>query len=345
LNSLWKNKVSASRDVLIEAGDKLTEGWRAQTAAVKADCKIIETRLNIVRDEIRARVEAFAAIEKSRIAAHEAAIAAIAEHPQWGLTETSEEIALRLERLKNYPPRDWQEFRERASTILANEIDRTADLLAKAQRREAEAIELARLRAEEIERQRIAALDAQRVREEQIAQAAAEAARREAEAKAAREAAERERSAQAAREAEERAAARKVADAERARKDAEELAENLKRQAADAAVRAQEAAQRAAAKAEADRIAAEQRAAKALADQLEAERKRVADERAREEAAAQARAANVAHKKRINGEILVDVIAAMADVHSGNVEEAEKIGKALIAAMARGQVRHVKVEY
>lgn len=81
----------------------------------------------------------------------------------------------------------------------------------------------------------------------------------------------------------------------------------------------------------------------------EAEEARQAVQRAEEQAAAEAtakaRAANVAHRKAVNNEAMIDLVAAMAEVHTGNAAEANEIAKAIITAVAKGSVPHMRMEY
>jgi colicin import membrane protein len=142
--------------------------------------------------------------------------------------------------------------------------------------------------------------------------------------------------AEAARLAQEAAAAAQEARDARIRAEAE--------QAARAAI---EAAERRAAQAEQDRIdtqiAAAQEAEARQARMAAETARAIADEQARAqrvasaEAAAQvARAADVAHRRAING-------AALAAMTSLGITEEQ--GKALIAAIAKGDVPHVSIRY
>ena len=165
------------------------------------------------------------------------------------------------------------------------------------------------------------AAKAQKEREDQIAREAAENARIAAEKAAADE-------------------RQRLAD-EQARKDAEakaaiERAEREKAEAEDARLRQEQASKDAAIKAEQDRLAA---IAKAEADKqaaIEAERKRQADAAEAERLAAEQREKNKAHAKRINNEILQDFMVQGLS---------EDLAKAAITAMAKGLVRHVKINY
>jgi len=51
--SLARTKIARSKTALVEAGKKLTEGWRKQTQEVNADCNKVEAFLDALRDEIR----------------------------------------------------------------------------------------------------------------------------------------------------------------------------------------------------------------------------------------------------------------------------------------------------
>lgn len=323
-------EIAKNKTALVKIGKGLTEEARAMVKNINAECNVIEDRMDELRDRVRAPLTAWENREKERVAAHETALAAITEAAHYGQQETVAELSARLDYLMNYPARDWQEFTERANAALVAETDRTAGLLAAAQKREAEAAELERLRAAEAERQRLATIEAQRVREEQIVREAAERATREAEAKAAREAAEREQAIQREREA----AARR---------------EQEQRDAVEQSKRALEA-QKAHAKAEAERaerdqsaaVEAERRRLERIAAEAEAARQRQAEA---ERAEAERRAANVAHRKRINGEALADMILAISEVHAGSSEYDEAACKAVITAIAKGSIRHVAIGY
>lgn len=146
-----------------------------------------------------------------------------------------------------------------------------------------------------------------RLRREQV-----EREQRERDERIAREAAERARIAaetKAAREADE-AAARAAATEARLEREAKEL---------------REAAERLAAKAERDKEAA-----------IEAERKRVTDAKAREDAETAKREADKKHKAKINNEILVELSA---------LGLSKELGVAVVAAIARGQIPHIKISY
>ena len=160
------------------------------------------------------------------------------------------------------------------------------------------------------EEQRRLAEQAQRERDEQLKQEAAEQARRDAEAKH-----KAELDAAARREAEEKARAEL---AERQRIEAEQRAAREKQEAEARAEREKAAA------VEAERLKARQAEEKRLAEE-----KRIADEAA-------ARAANIAHQKRINNE-------AKEDFVKGGIPE--EFARKAVELLARRQVRNSSINY
>ncbi|ELP5234843.1 hypothetical protein R1Z32_003793 [Citrobacter freundii] len=160
------------------------------------------------------------------------------------------------------------------------------------------------------EEQRRQAERAQREHEERIKQEAAEQARRDAEAKH-----KAEIEAAARREAEEKARAEA---AERQRIETEQRAAREKQEAEARAEREKAAA-----------VEAERLKAKQAEDARLAEEKRIADEAA-------ARAANIAHQKRINNE-------AKDDFVKGGIPE--EFARKAVELLARRQVRNSSINY
>jgi len=166
---------------------------------------------------------------------------------------------------------------------------------------------------------------AQKERDERIAAEAAASARIEAERAA--EAEKQRIKDEAERQVREQQLATERAQREKAEAEAEALRQKQAAEAAKAKalLDAENAAKAALAKAEADKQAA-----------IEAERQRVAAEFAQQAIEASRREKDTANKKRVNNEILQDFIAA------GLTEECAKIA---ITAMAKNQVRNVKINY
>ena len=325
-------KVSNAKMDYVRLADALKADAAKVVKGVNAEIKVIETRMDALRDQLLAPVEAFKERERKRVADHESALAAITEHPGYGQRETAAEIEVRLNQLINFPPRDWQEFAIPAAKAIAAEVARTRDLLTAARTREAEAAELARLRAEAAERERIA-------HEERIAAKARADAKEEAarEARAVAERAEYERQrlineqrrqdavAKAAQETKDLAAAEALARAERERQAAIDAAAKAERDLIAAADRAEQAC----IAAEAEAARREREAADRVRRKLAEREKAEADERTRRER-------DKAHRAKINREARDGLVAAGWDAG---------ISQSIISAIAEGKIPHVRIEY
>lgn len=328
-------KVARSKTALDEQGEKLGEDLRKAKEAIDAERRYVRGEMDALKDEVRKPLTDWENAEKNRLVAHESALDAIAEFGRFALqnwrTMTVDELIQRIESIKA-EERHWEEFSGRA------EKEKNAALGAIMQ-----AIEMRNAEdAAVAERERIASEARERAikeREEAAARAAKEEAERKAaeQARLAQEAAERERQrieneriqaearakqAEAQRIAAEQEAARKLAEAEAQRKREAEQAEQ--RRIAEAQ-EAERKAKEAAAQAERDRQAA-----------IEAERARVAEEKRREAEEAERRAKDKAHKAEVNREALAGLVKiGMSADH----------GKLIIAAIAKGEIAHVRIEY
>ncbi len=234
-------KVAQSKMDLVRLGDKLKEGAQATIKGVNAELKVIQDKMDELRDRVRAPLDEFERAEAARLEAHEAALAAIKNMANFQDEPTSAQVEARIAEMEALPAREWQEFADKARMETAVVGERLQGKLAMVKRREAEAAEQERLRleAEEAARQEAARIQAER--ESQIAAEAAERARLEAEAAARRAAEEEARRVEQERLAAERAAreAREAVEAEARRaKEAQEAAE---REAARAAQQAEDA--------------------------------------------------------------------------------------------------------
>ena len=325
-------KVAKSKTALDEMGKQLVSGMKQQVKAIDAERSRAWDALEGIQKEVRAPLTEWESKEKDRVAGHEAALAAIPEHPAYGQHESAAELGARLTCLENLPPRDWQEFTARATKMMADEIERMKVLLATAQKREAEQAELARLRQEEAERQ-------VREREERIQAEAAAKAQADAEAKARAEA-----EAEAARVREEQEKAEK--ERQRLQREKEE-ADRLASEAEARAVKAEQERLAAVAQAELDRKAAEEKAvadAQASAEKAkqdadlaaQREREKIEAERKAEADATAKREADKAHRGKINSEALAALLAIGLSPDSS---------KRMIEAIAKGQIPHVKICY
>jgi hypothetical protein len=287
------HKVARSKTALDDMGKDLVSGLKAQAGKIDAERRVIRDRLDALKDEVRKPLTDWENADKDRIAAHEQALAAITDYLALASTASVAELQGFLSDIGQIAQRDWQEFAARANGTLDEVRTRLNKALAEAQKRAAEAAELARLRAEQAARE-------QAEREARIAAEAGAKARAEAEAKAAREAQEAALQAESERNRVEqaRAAAQAAAEAaERARIEAAKLAE---RQAKEAAERRQAAA-------------------------IEDERRRVAAVAAQEAAAAAKREANKKHQAKVNNAAVAALVAG------GLAEDAAKLAVTLIA--------------
>lgn len=336
-------KIARSKTALDKMGKDLGENHHKAWKAITTERARIATELDALKDEFRKPLTDWENAEKNRVAAHEAALAAIVEAPGYGQAETAAELRARMDLLLEYPERDWQEFSDRALATLESEIDRTRKLLAAAVTREAERAELERLRREQIERE-------QRERDERIAREAAERARAEAERQAQVEAvrvaalAEQERqriersaavAAEEARQAAERAEAERTR-AEREKHEAEERARQAEANRVASEERARQQAEEAARQAEAARVAAAEQAERERVAAVEAERQRVAAEQAAAAAETVKREADRAHRAAIN------TTARDALVAAGLTPEQATVA---ITTIAKGAVPNVKISY
>lgn len=353
--------VASSKMNLIRLGKSMTEGWRKQTAMVNAECRTIEERMDALKDQVRQPLTEFEEREKTRVAAHEAAIAEIVSWRSIPEEWTAEQIQARIEELKTrpYSERDWQEFGTRAREAAVATFNALKVAAIEAAERERLAAEEARLAAEEAERQRVEAERLRAEHEAKIAAEAAERAKQEAERIAAEQAAEAERQAMAERERlrAEADAAAAAAEAERQRLlregEAQRIAAEQERAAAakreqeakERAERAEREAKEAAERVEREKVALAEKAERDRQAAVEAERQRIAEQQTKEREAAAERERNVAHRRKINREASQAIILAISEKHSGTAEESKVIAQAVITAIAKGEIPHVRIQY
>jgi hypothetical protein len=347
-------KVARSKTALDKMGKDLGQTHYDSWKAITAERSRIEKELDALRDEARKPLTDWENAEKDRISGHESALIAIEDLARFDFAPSLADIEFRLDAFLSLPPREWQEFAQRAAGITAATTDALTRMHQEAVKRDADAAELVRLRAEQVARE-------QKERDDRIAAEAADRARAEAEAKAAREAAEAAAKAEVERKRVEQEKADAVARAEKAEadrnaaaakaeqdaKDAAEAAERERQEiqrkaaaeatAADERVKAAEDARvKQAEQAERDKKAAAEAAERDRLAAIEDERKRVADEAARAAAETAKREANTKHLAKINNEVLAALAARSVD---------PDLGKTIIAAIARGEIPHTKISY
>lgn len=275
-------KITQSKTYIEGVGKSVAADAKELPKKVDASRKRLRDTLDAWAEEVRRPVTEWEVVEDARITKHKDIIARI-EH---ACQEPGDCLALNLKAAlavleETIIGPHCEEFEAEYARAKDGARKRFIDAIAKAERREAEAAELARLRKEADER-------AERDRIAAIEKAAADKARAEAEAaaKAERDAAERRDD--EFRMAVERAQRDAELQAERARLDAERREIELQR-----------------AKEDAERRAAE----------TEARIKREAEQaKAREEAAARDREADIEHRRSINRQ-------AMAALIDGGLDE------------------------
>lgn len=234
-------KIAQSKTALDEVGKEIVDEAKELPKRIDANRRHIKVTLDAWRDEVRQPVTDWEEAEEARVNRIKGVLAEIEAtiaDPDW-ITRSSECLRDRLGEVERIEVTEasFNEYVGAGEELKSKAIAVLTERIAAAEKREAEAAELARLRAEAEER-------ARKDRETEIARKAAADAKREAEEKA-----EAERKAAQQREADLKAAAER---AEQERKDAEQ-------RAADAEKKAKEDAAR---------------EAKAKADAEEAERKR-----------------------------------------------------------------------
>jgi hypothetical protein len=286
-------KVSQSKSYLESVGKKLADEQKEIPRKIDATRKQIRDTLDKWRDEVRAPLTEWEMAEERRIGRHKAKLSWL-DSIAPGRDAASSELRQLLADVEavDLSKEACEEFLADYATSKEVARVRLTDTIAVAEKREAEAAELARLRKEAAEREA-------KEREERIAREAAERARAEAERKAQEEIERREAAARAEREEAERREREAAMKAEQERLDAERRELELRRQAEESERRAAEA---------------------------EARAKRELEERQqREKEEAERRERNRAHRAKVNA------AAAATLVAGGLQEDAAKLAVTLIA--------------
>jgi hypothetical protein len=336
-------KVSSSKVRLDDLGKELVHEAKSQISAIDAERKRMRDELDKLRDDTRQPLTEWEDAESSRIKGHEDGLLALSSLANVPFGASAQDIAQRIESVKAYAPRDWQEFKRRYELASASTVESLTRLLNETRRRDEEQAELKRLKEAEVVR-------LQQERDARLQAEAAARAKAEAEAKAKAEAEAEDRrqqefAAKAQREAEARIqkvrddAAKALADAER-KAAAERAEEERKAQAiAAAALREREASEKAQRDAEERTRQAEQAAARAARDAelaVERERQRIAEEKIREAAAIAKREANKKHVAAINN-AATDALIALG--------VSEMLAVVVISAITNGEVPAVRISY
>lgn len=341
-------KVASAKVRIDDLGKELVGEMKKTTTAIDEERRRMREELDKLRDDVRAPLTEWETKEETRVAGHEAQLAAIQDQ----LFEdkdnpTAEEIRARITAVNaRSQDRDWQEFAARAAAVKETILAKLTRQLDAREKADVEKAELERLRQAEEDRKR-------KENEERIAREAAEEATRQAEAKAAQAAAEEAERVRQQQEAD-RLERERV---ERERQEAIDRAEKAEKDRIAAEQKAEADKIAAAEKAEADRKAAEEKAErerKEAADKaerdkqaaVEAERKRADDQRLAEEAEAKRRADDTAHRTKINNEALDALLSVIFSDDPAVLTEAQRVtGREVVKAIALGQIPHIKITY
>lgn len=323
-------EVARSKTYLDGLGKDLVSGIKKQAIVIDAERRKVRERLDELKVRVRKPLTDFEEVDKRRIAALKERVATI--HVE--LPEGTQALRARLAELKAIEiDETWQEFAGNAALAKEQAIaECDAALKQSVKRDEEEAAAAAAEKKAREEREEMIRAKA-RAEEKARAEAAAEKARQDAEnARIAAERAKQEEIERIKREAEaEKLAAEKAAEQERQRLIAEQEAKlAAEKRAAEEAVRAEQER----ARKEAARID-EERAREAEAARLAEEERKRKEREAKEEQ--ERKAANLNHRRAVNRMALADLVA------HANVTEAQ--GKAIIKAIASGEIAHVSLRY
>lgn len=296
--------VARSKTALDGAGKSLTDDARKQIAAVDAERRKIRERLDALKSEARKPLDDWEAAEEARVDAHKRELN-VFDLGRVDANSTADQVRHVLDDIQNATTGpEWDEFQPIAEARKEQAVGHFTALLSAAEKREADAAELARLRAEAEDR-------ARKEEEQRLAAEKAEADRIAAEQAEARRI-----------EAEKAEAARR----EQAERDKAEAAHRARKEAAEQAERAAKEAEERHAREMAEAKAREEAAAQRERDRLAAERKAEADARAKREA-------DQAHRARIKGDI-TDALSGM---------RGHATPEAIADALMAGKIPHTKV--
>lgn len=300
-------KVAKLKSALEKVGLDESRSAKEIPKLIDTNRRTLKERLESIQLEVRQPLTAWEQEQERLQATIDAYLddfIAIAENINPSHSGSIQEALLALAEHHKAKPESLIESASVKATELFNaKTQHLTNLLALARQKEADAAELEKLRAEAIERKHL----------EEI-----ETAKREAEEKARLEA---------------QAEAEQKLEAERLRLREIELQQQREREAHEQALRDAEQAKLQAEQQTKDAlIRAEQEKAAAV----EAERLRIEQENLKAEADVKAREANRAHCKKINNEVLTDLVTA-------GLTEGQ--AKTVITAIAKGLVRHTSIQY
>lgn len=346
-------KVARSKTLVDELLNGHKEEAQRIVKEVNAARKTIKDGLEELQEELKAPVTAWENAEADRIKRHEDALTALDALVQFDGIPSAAVLGARLSQFKARQPRDWEEYYERAAELIAHVEKHLTEGYDRQQRYETEQAELAELRADKLRREQEAAAEKARIEQEAADRAAAE--KRKADlAEAARLAKiEAEQEAEKAAAASHAAFEAKLRETEKTAQRAKDEAAEKLRAADEARIAAEKRTEFERAQAEEAKLQAAAAAKKQQEEAIEAERQRVEQARLAQEAADQKRADDIEHVRKINKEVLADIIAAVEITDEiKKLAREEKfadvvnlLARAMITAIVRDKVKKVWIDY
>jgi len=373
-------KIAKSKTALDNLGKEMNEAKRAEINQVDAERRRLKEAIQTLQDDIRKPLTDWENADKLRIEAHEEALLVLENAAVFPTPEpTVEEIDARVTEILPLMQRSWDEFETRA--IAATDVARR-DLIALRARtvqREADRVELERLREQERQREIEREAEEQKKREAQIAKEAADAERikADAEKQAIIDAAENARkdrhetdirtvksmisAASAPFQASDhiKASAQLFEDSPLLTRDFEEFQDEVNKIILEGRAAIAEALQvaedreeakriRDAEAAEAQKLASDRAAEDARLAGIETERKRQQEAQEAAEADRLKRERNKQHAAKIHLLMVQDLMKILPFNEATDDSVGEMTidqAKAIVEAIARGQISHVKIEY
>jgi hypothetical protein len=139
----------------IKIADALMEGMKKQIAAITAEKKYFVAEIEKIHHEVRDPLTAFENRDKERTGAHEMKLGEIFDSCLFIGTPTLDQIRQRLAKIEGYASLDWEEFGPRAMSAVEQARPALAAMLERAEKTEADRIELEELRRVKAERDQI----------------------------------------------------------------------------------------------------------------------------------------------------------------------------------------------
>ena len=331
--------IARTKTGLDKAAAGTVESAKEIVDAVNTERRQLKNTLDILKDKARAPLDAWEEAEAQKKQKSEDAIRGFQSVASDHAGESSLDLAMVLDNLKRWQFKE-EHYGERIEDVKAAHaiaVERIAEMFEVQARHEAEAAELEQLRREKLEREQKEAEERAAIARAEAVAAQAERDRIAAEQKAEADRIERERIAEEARQAAAREAQEQIEAAKREAAEAAEREQRTKEAAAEAEARAEREREAAAAEAAREATRREQEAAQRERDKIAAEKAQEERERLAKERADQERAADLAHRKKLNGEAVAAIVKAC--------ELTDEQAKAVVIAIYKGQIPHVSITY